>query len=45
MLENFQGTDPSVFIGICFAYVAIAFFFLGARKVYFEPYAADKTED
>jgi len=44
-MENFVPTDPRVFIAICFGWLAIAFFFLGARKVYFEPYAADQSED
>lgn len=44
-MENFVPTDPRVFVGICFAWLAIAFFFLGARKVYFEPYSADQSED
>jgi hypothetical protein len=44
-LEHFQPTNPWLFVGICVAWLGIAFFFLGARKVYFEPYATDKTED
>jgi hypothetical protein len=43
-MEDFVPINPWVFIGICFGWFALAFFFLAGRKVFFEPYV-DKQED
>jgi len=42
MDENFVPTDPSLFIVICFGWLALSFFFLAGRKVFFEPYKEQK---
>jgi len=43
-MENFHPIDPWIFIGICFGWLALAFFFLAGRKVFFEPYIESKDE-
>jgi hypothetical protein len=38
MNENFVPMDWPVFVGICLGWLALAFFFLAGRKVFFEPF-------
>ncbi len=44
-MEDFVPISWPVFVAICFTWLAIAFFFLAGRKVFFEPYIESKDEE
>ncbi len=44
IMEEFVPIAWPVFVAICFTWLAIAFFFLAGRKVFFEPYV-DESKD
>lgn len=44
-MEDFVPIPPAIFVAICFTWLAIAFFFLAGRKVFFEPFVDSKEEE